>query len=88
MVQPNILSKLEHGFFREIKNFEEDFGDQLDYCHPEAFDLIYKILLNPEVDINMVKIHLEEFRENYLDELEGCNEEAYDQFLKILSMVS
>ncbi len=88
MVQPNILSKPEYDFFKEIENFEEEFGDQLEACHPEAFDLIYEILQNPDADIETIKIHLSEFHENYLEELEGCNEEAYDQFLQIFSMIN
>lgn len=88
MVQPNILSKPEHEFFKEIKNFEEEFGDQLDSCHPEAFELIYEILKNPDADILTIELHLDEFQVNYLEELEGCNEEAYDQFLKIVSIIA
>ncbi|MHA2253217.1 MAG: hypothetical protein ACXAD7_22840 [Candidatus Kariarchaeaceae archaeon] len=29
---------------KEIKFFFEDYGDDLDSCHPEAFDMLYEIV--------------------------------------------
>lgn len=86
MTQLKILSITNIDLLNEIKNFEEEFGDQLDACHPEAFELIYEMLKNHEADIETVKEQLRIFQEDYLEELEGCNEEACDRFFSILSM--
>ncbi len=68
---------------KDVIDFYEHNADELDACHPEAFDIIYDII-NRRPDDMMLRQILSDFNFEYGDELEGCNEVAHESLLTIL----
>jgi hypothetical protein len=69
----------------DVNHFYLMVADELDACHPEAFDVLYDII-NQTYSEHEIKIKLLEFEMKYGDELERCNDEAYDQLKSILDI--
>jgi hypothetical protein len=67
-----------------IEIFLDQFGDELDACHPAAFDEIYQVLVENNTQEERIRKFLSDFYFEYGDELEGCNEEAYSNIVEIL----
>ncbi len=67
----------------DVISFYQSFGDELDACHPEAFDSIHNLINQRPADSDG-KEQVSDFIFYYGDELEGCNEEAYERFVKIM----
>ncbi len=60
-----------------LSKLQERFGDEIDACHPEAYDSLIAIINNQDKSDEELKDLAFEFHMEYSEDLEGCNEEAF-----------